>query len=159
MALIEQSFTNVFQQALGANPKVLVFRHEQAQLRRQVEIGLVVGRRGQKDALAFVLPNVLLYRPIALAFPITQIVALIDNDQAVAAICAATAWSLSMRATICVIGKASAIGRYRSTFGRTKASASFCPRRPTTRPISTCLRNCACSCRKTRTLGFAPSAC
>ena len=38
--------------SLRADAQVLVFVHEQPQLRRQVEVGLVVGRGGQQDALA-----------------------------------------------------------------------------------------------------------
>ena len=45
-------------------------------------VGLVVRRRGQQDHPAFVLLNVVLNDPVALAFAVAQVVALIDQDKA-----------------------------------------------------------------------------
>ena len=47
------------QQPLRADAEVLVLRHEQAQLVGEVEVGLVVGRGREQDALALVLLDVL----------------------------------------------------------------------------------------------------
>ena len=85
MAADELGLAELAKQPLGANAEVLVLRHEQAQLVRKVEVGLVVGRRRQQDALAFVLLDVLLDRPVALALAVAQVVALVDQHDAIAA--------------------------------------------------------------------------
>ena len=51
----ELGFAHLAQQCLGPDADVLVLGHEQPKLVRQVEIGLVVRRGGQQDALAVVL--------------------------------------------------------------------------------------------------------
>ena len=52
---------------------------EQPQLVRKVEVGLVVGRRREQDALAVVLLDVLLDGAVALALAVAQVVALVDQ--------------------------------------------------------------------------------
>ena len=73
--------------------------------------------------------------------------------------CAAIASCSSTRATTCATARASATAPSRSTSRRTRASASCCRRRRTTRPTSTCRASSACSCPRTRTSASAPSGC
>ena len=73
------------EQLLGANADVVVLWHEQPQLVRQVEVGLVVRRGREQDALAVVLLDVLLDGPVALALAVAQVVALVDQHEPVAA--------------------------------------------------------------------------
>ncbi len=85
MAADELGLADLAEQLLGADAEVLVFGDEQAQLVGEVEVGLVVRRGGQQDALAVVLLDVLLDGPVALAFAVAEVVALVDEDQPVAA--------------------------------------------------------------------------
>ena len=70
---------------LRPDPDVRVLRDEQAELVGEVEVGLVVRRRRQQDALAVVRADVLLDRPVALALAVAEVVALVDEDEAIAA--------------------------------------------------------------------------
>ena len=63
----------------------LIFGHEQPQLVRKVEVGLVVGRRRKQDAAAFVFRDILLDRAIAASLAVAQVVALVDQHDAIAA--------------------------------------------------------------------------
>ena len=85
MAPHEFRFAHLPQETLGSNAQILVLGNEQAQLVGQVRIGLVVRRRRQQDAPALVLPDVLLNRAVSLALTVPQVVALVDQHQAVAA--------------------------------------------------------------------------
>ena len=85
MSSDELGLANFAQQAFRSNPQVLVFGHEQTELAGQVSIRLVVRRCRKEDALAVVLPDVFLNSPVSLTLPISQIVALVDEHEAVAA--------------------------------------------------------------------------
>ena len=85
VAAHELRLAHLPQQAFGADADVGALGHEQAQLARQVQVRLVVGGRRQQDALAVVLPDVLLNRAVAPAPAVPQVVALVDQHQAVAA--------------------------------------------------------------------------
>ena len=73
------------QETFGPDAQILGLGNEQAQLVGQVQIRLVVRRRRQQDATALVLPDVLLNRAVAPALTVPQVVALVDQHQAVAA--------------------------------------------------------------------------
>ena len=81
MASDKLRFAKLAQQLFRPDAEVLVFRDEEAELIREIEVGLVVRRRRKQDALAFVFLDVLLNGPVTLALPIAQIVALVDHDQ------------------------------------------------------------------------------
>ena len=66
-------------------PRSLVLGDEEPQLVGQVEVGLVVGRGGQQDALAVVLADVILDGAVALALAVAQVVAFVDQDEPIAA--------------------------------------------------------------------------
>ena len=85
MSTDELGLAKFAQQVLGPNPQVLVFGHEQAKLAGEVQVGLVVRRCRQQDALAVVLSNVFLDRPVTLSFTVPQVVALIDDHEPIAA--------------------------------------------------------------------------
>ena len=84
MAADELGLAELAEQPLRPNADVLVLGDEQAELVRKVEVGLVVRRRREQDALALVLLDVLLDGPVALALAVAQVVALVDQDKAIA---------------------------------------------------------------------------
>ena len=81
----ELRLAHLAQQPLRADAEILALAHEQPQLAGEILIGLVVGRGGEQDALAVVLLYVLLNRTVALAGTVAQIVALVDEHDAIAA--------------------------------------------------------------------------
>ena len=85
MASAELDLSQFAQESLRSYAKVLVVLHEDTQLTGQVQVGLVVGRCGEQDALAVVSADVLPNRAIPPALAVTQVVALVDDDQSVSA--------------------------------------------------------------------------
>ena len=81
MAADKFGLAKLAQQLFRANAEVLVFGDEQPKLIGKIKVGLVVRRGRKQDALAFVCLDVFLNRAVALAFPIAQVVALVDHDQ------------------------------------------------------------------------------
>ena len=73
------------QQALRPDAEILFIIDEQAQLIRQIDVGLVIGCGGQQNHLAVVAVKVLPDGPVAPAFSIAEVVTLIDDHQPVAA--------------------------------------------------------------------------
>ena len=73
------------EEVFGPDSEVLVILHEDAQLAGKVEVGLVVGRRRQEDALALVGADVFLNGAVTPAPAVAKVVALVDDDQPVAA--------------------------------------------------------------------------
>jgi hypothetical protein len=69
---------------LGTNADVGPFVDEQAQLGRQVVLGLVVGRGGEQDDLGVAAADVLGNRLVAPPLAVAQVVAFVDQHQAVA---------------------------------------------------------------------------
>ena len=80
----ELRLAHVAEQLFRANPQVLVLPHEQAELAGQVLVGLVVRRGGKQDALAVILVDVLADGAVPLALWVAQIVALVDDHDAIA---------------------------------------------------------------------------
>ena len=74
-------------QAFGADAQVFALSSERKRRSwfREVEIGLVVRRGRQQDALALVLLNILLDDLVAFALAVAQVVALVDDHDAEAA--------------------------------------------------------------------------
>ena len=85
VASAELDLPQFAQESLRSYAKVLVVLHEDSQLTGQVQVGLVVGRCGKQDALAVVSADVLPNRAIPPALAVTQVVALVDDDQSVSA--------------------------------------------------------------------------
>ena len=79
----EFRFSNLLQVLLWSDSKVLVTSNKQLQLRGKIDIGLVVRRGGQKNALAAVLLDVLLNHFVPFALAVPEVVALIDQHDAV----------------------------------------------------------------------------
>ena len=78
-------FPDFPQQAFRSEPEVFVFRDKQAQLIGKIEVGLVVGRGRKQDALAFIFLDVFLDGPIAFSLAVTQVVAFVNEYQAIPA--------------------------------------------------------------------------
>lgn len=83
--LLELHLAQQAEHALRADAEVLVLRHEEPQLRREVEVRLVVRRRGEEDALALVRRDVLLNRLVPFALAVPQVLALVDQHDREAA--------------------------------------------------------------------------
>ncbi|OQC24337.1 MAG: hypothetical protein BWX70_02640 [Verrucomicrobia bacterium ADurb.Bin070] len=88
-------------QPLGANADILLLVDKQAELVREVEIRLVVGRRGKEDYAAVVGGDILGDRAVAAALAVAQIVAFIDQDQTVAAQIRQFSLNLCDRQNVC----------------------------------------------------------
>ena len=84
VAADELGLAEITQQPLRAHAQILVLGHEEAQLAGEVDVGLVVRCRREQDALAVVFLDVLLDGAIALPRPVAQVVALVNQDDAVA---------------------------------------------------------------------------
>ena len=81
---VEGAFADGTEQFFGANTEVFggVFGEEEAQLGGEVEIGFVVGRGREEDALALVLLDIFFDGLVASSFAVAQVVAFVDNDDA-----------------------------------------------------------------------------
>ena len=85
MALDEFGITpELAKEMFRADAKVFILGNKEAQLIGKVEVGFVVGRRGKKNAAAFVLVDVFLDRPVARALAVSEVVTLINEDDLVA---------------------------------------------------------------------------
>lgn len=85
VAAEELGLPEVAKEPLRADADFAVLGKEETKLVRQVVIGLVVGRGREQDHAAFVFLDVLLDRPVALALPVAQVVALVDDHEPVPA--------------------------------------------------------------------------
>lgn len=75
-------------QLLRPNPEIPVIRDEKSKLIGKVEIGLVVRRGGQENALALGQLNELVDGTVASSLTVPQIMAFVENDQT------KTAWNI-----------------------------------------------------------------
>ena len=81
MAADELGFADLVEQAFGADAEVFVIGHEETDLAGEILVGLVVGRGREEDALAIVLADVFVDGAIGAALAVTQVVALVDDQQ------------------------------------------------------------------------------
>ena len=85
MAADELGLAQLAQQSFRSNPQVFIFWHEEAQLVGEVEISFVVWRGGKHNNLTLVFLNVFLNCTVTLPLAVAQIVAFINQHEAVAA--------------------------------------------------------------------------
>ena len=83
--LLELCLADRFQVLLRPDAQDIFFANEQTQLSGQVQVAFIVRRRRQQDAAAFVCAYVIMDRPVTLPLTITQVVAFINDHDAVTA--------------------------------------------------------------------------
>jgi hypothetical protein len=79
----ELHLSQLAEKPFRADSQVLVILYKDTELAGQVQVGLVVGGGRQQDALALVGANILLNGPIPAAFRVSQVVAFVDDHQAI----------------------------------------------------------------------------
>ena len=69
--------------AFRSDAQIPVLLNEQAELTGKIEVGFVVGRCGEQDDAAIVFVDVFLNRAITFSFAVSQIMAFVNEDEAI----------------------------------------------------------------------------
>ena len=84
MLPLEFEFADFRKELLRPDTEIQVRGHEKAELTGEVEVVLIERGGGEEDALAAVLLDVVSHRFVDLTFAIAEIVAFVEDDEAVA---------------------------------------------------------------------------
>ena len=76
--------TQRFDVLFRTNAEILGFVNKEAELVREIEIGFVVGCRGEEDDLALVLLDVILNGAVAFTLTVSEVMALVNHNETVA---------------------------------------------------------------------------